>query len=84
MSAVADTRGHDLSVANSVEHDAPDFKHAKHLRVGNYPDARPLLCDALARTRWVRRLVGAGLYSRQTDSIFQQIFPSLQLTTDCC
>ena len=33
VSAVANTRGHDLSVANSVEHDAPDFKHAKHLRV---------------------------------------------------
>ena len=27
---LTETRGHELSVANSVEHDSPDVKHAKH------------------------------------------------------
>ena len=55
VSALTKTRGHDLSVANSVEHDAPDVKHAKHRSVGRLSRrARRLVCDALACTRWVR------------------------------
>ena len=30
VSGLTEIRGHDLSVANSVEHDAPDVKHANH------------------------------------------------------
>ena len=34
MSVLTESRGHDLSVANSVEHGSPDVKHAKHESVG--------------------------------------------------
>ena len=43
-------QGHDLSVANSVQLVASNIKHAN----GYYPVARPPVCAALARSRWVR------------------------------
>lgn len=62
MSLLAGTRGHDLSVANSVENDAPDFKYAKNRRVGQL---FRLVSDALWHVGSYAlglRIVGAGLY----------------------
>ena len=58
---VADTRDHDLSVANSVEHEAPDFKHAKHLRVGQLSRHASTALWRFGPYALGSRLVGAGL-----------------------
>ena len=63
VSTVADTRGHDLSVANSVEHDAPDFKHAKYLRVGQLSRRASAALWRFGPYALGSRLVGTGLYT---------------------